>query len=89
MNRILNKRTDDIPEDAVYVGRPSPLGNPYVIGKDGNRDEVIDKYHRLFYDNHEMRAYARKHCRGKALVCWCAPERCHAEVIARYLSHGD
>ena len=36
----------------VYIGRGSKWGNPYVIGKDGNRDEVIEKYRlyaRLLY----------------------------------------
>jgi len=28
----------------VYVGRPSPWGNPFVIGRDGTREEVIAKY---------------------------------------------
>jgi hypothetical protein len=27
-----------------YVGRPSPLGNPWVIGRDGTREEVLAKY---------------------------------------------
>ena len=30
--------------DAVYVGRGSPWGNPFVIGKDGTREEVIEKF---------------------------------------------
>jgi hypothetical protein len=30
--------------DRVYVGRPSKWGNPFVIGRDGSRDEVIAKY---------------------------------------------
>ena len=42
--RVLNKRTDRIPPDAIYCGRPSPLGNPFIIGRDGTRDEVCDKY---------------------------------------------
>ncbi len=27
----------------VYIGRGSKWGNPFHIGKDGNRKEVIDK----------------------------------------------
>jgi len=30
--------------DRIYVGRPSKWGNPFVIGRDGSRDEVIAKY---------------------------------------------
>ena len=28
----------------VYIGRPSKWGNPYEIGVDGSRKEVIEKY---------------------------------------------
>ncbi|RWK52772.1 MAG: DUF4326 domain-containing protein, partial [Mesorhizobium sp.] len=28
----------------VYIGRPSKWGNPFVIGPDGSRAEVIAKY---------------------------------------------
>jgi hypothetical protein len=28
----------------VYIGRPSKWGNPFVIGRDGSREEVIEKY---------------------------------------------
>ncbi len=42
--RVLNKHTHGIPEGAVYIGRGSPWGNRFVIGRDGTRDEVCDKY---------------------------------------------
>ena len=44
MPKVLNKRVDGIPPGAVYIGRPSVWGNPFVIGKDGSRDDVIAKY---------------------------------------------
>jgi hypothetical protein len=28
----------------VYIGRPSIWGNPFVIGRDGDRAEVIGQY---------------------------------------------
>ena len=31
--RILNRKTDAIPHDAVYVGRGSKFGNKFVIGR--------------------------------------------------------
>jgi hypothetical protein len=33
----------------VYVGRPGPLGNPFVVGRDGSRAEVIAKYRRWLW----------------------------------------
>ncbi len=44
MPKVLNKRTGQISEHAVYVGRPTRWCNRFVIGKDGNRVEVIKKF---------------------------------------------
>jgi hypothetical protein len=44
MVKVLNKRADKIAVGAVYIGRPSKWGNPFVIGKDGTRDDVVAKY---------------------------------------------
>jgi hypothetical protein len=66
--------------DRVYVGRPSKWGNPFVIGRDGTRDEVIAKY-RAWIVRQPSLISALPELRGKNLVCWCAPQRCHAEVL--------
>jgi hypothetical protein len=66
--------------DCVYVGRPSKWGNPFVIGRDGSRDEVIAKY-RAWIVQQPALMTALHELRGKGLVCWCAPERCHADVL--------
>jgi Domain of unknown function (DUF4326) len=42
MIRIENKKYYS--GDGVYIGRPSILGNPFKIGKDGTREEVGQKY---------------------------------------------
>jgi len=78
--RVLNKKTDNIPPDAVYVGRPSKWGNPFIIGKDGNRDEVIIAYMSWFTLNKTLRNDLHE-LKGKDLVCWCAPLPCHADVL--------
>lgn len=44
MCKVLNKRIHGVSPGAVYIGRPSIWGNPFVIGKDGSRDDVIAKY---------------------------------------------
>jgi len=66
--------------DCVYVGRPSKWGNPFVIGRDGSRDEVIAKYRAWILRQPALMAALHELC-GKDLVCWCAPERCHADVL--------
>jgi len=44
---VLNKKQlrGAVP-NAVYIGRPSMWGNPFVIGKDGTRAEVVEKHER-------------------------------------------
>lgn len=89
MIKILNKSKDKIPAGAMYCGRPTILGNPFVIGKDGTREEVITKYRVWFYANldkpefQDALARARK---ATALVCWCSPNLCHVWVIAEWLT---
>lgn len=69
----------------VYIGRPSKWGNPFAIGKDGTREEVIAKYREEMIDkpgNRWIKSEARRELKGKKLGCWCAPEACHGDVLA-------
>lgn len=81
MPKVLNKRHDLIPPSAVYVGRPTTFGNPYIIGKDGTREEVVAKYRELWLGWNGMWPWLMQELRGKDLVCWCAPLPCHADVL--------
>jgi hypothetical protein len=65
----------------VYVGRPSVWGNPYEIGKDGTRAEVIAKYKEYLLGNDELMKLLPM-LKGRVLGCWCHPEACHGDVIA-------
>jgi len=73
-------RRGSTPADAVYVGRPTKWGNPFVIGRDGNRREVIAKYKVYLESNMELQK-SLPELKGKDLVCWCAPKPCHADVL--------
>ena len=66
----------------VYIGRPSKWGNPFVIGKDGSRDEVIKKYEAWLGTQPNL-LVALPELRGKVLGCWCAPQACHGDVLVR------
>jgi uncharacterized protein DUF4326 len=93
--RVLNRRQYDgiLPEDnvpgakpnSVYVGRPSKYGNPFEIGQDGTRQEVIAKYKEWINQPEQagLRAEMRRELKGKDLVCWCAPQACHADIILK------
>ena len=89
MPKVLNKRKNTPKEyrphkDAVYVGRPTVWGNPFN-GKD--RIKNIN----------DFRVYALKRLskdpkwldplKGKDLVCWCAPNDCHADVILELIEN--
>src|SRR5215213_10068919 len=85
MVKVLNKsswrRWPASSSGTVYVGRPTKWGNPFAIGRDGDRETVISKYTAwVLKQDHLMRALPE--LKGKDLVCWCAPQRCHAEVLA-------
>lgn len=61
----------------VYIGRPSKWGNPFRVGVDGSREDVVQKYREWVRDQslpfHELR--------GKVLGCWCHPLPCHGDVL--------
>ncbi|MFO0958251.1 MAG: DUF4326 domain-containing protein [Isosphaeraceae bacterium] len=66
----------------VYIGRPSKWGNPFVIGRDGTREDVVAKYEAWLHTQPELMA-ALPELKGKTLGCWCAPQECHGDVLAR------
>lgn len=83
---VLNKYKDKIPTDAVYIGRGSSWGNPFVIGKHGTRDEVCDKFEELLQrllDEGKITKERMASLHGKDLVCFCAPARCHGYSLEK------
>ena len=76
MERQAKSRTD-----CVYIGRPSKWGNPFVIGPDGDRATVIGKYRAFILAHPDLVAAAKKELAGKNLVCFCAPQACHGDVL--------
>jgi hypothetical protein len=89
MPRILNKRTDVIPPDAVYVGRPSKWGNPFKVNdplmphnlsKIEKQQAVVEEYRKYLIGKPKLMA-ALGELKGKDLVCWCTPLPCHADVL--------
>lgn len=66
----------------VYIGRPSKWGNPYVVGRDGDRTTVIELYGHYLNDHPELRIAAREELRGKVLGCYCKPMACHGDLLA-------
>jgi hypothetical protein len=76
--KVVNRKKKE-PFD-IYIGRPSKWGNPFVIGKDGTREEVIIKYRKWLLSNPELLKQLPE-LNGKTLGCWCKPLACHGDVI--------
>ena len=78
-------------ERRVYVARPSVLGNPFKIGRDGSREQVIARYRAWLWQQlqqadspqrRELEVLLEQARRQPlALQCWCHPLPCHADVI--------
>ena len=95
--QVVNRRKD---KEDLYIGRGSPLGNPFIIGKDGDRDEVIAKYkdylvQQVNQGNQDiiralMEIRDRANTGTVKLGCYCSPYKCHGDIIKEYLElFGD
>lgn len=70
----------------VYIGRPSPLGNPWRVLNESGRARAIaqfESYARDAIANSAKFAASVKALHGKTLGCWCAPKACHGDVLLK------
>ena len=80
----------------IHVDRRSALGNPFIMKDEDQRIIICNKYEKWF--NQKLRDsnddYFKKELlkiynvaleKDVTLLCWCYPNRCHAETIKRYL----
>ncbi|MDG4753791.1 DUF4326 domain-containing protein [Micromonospora sp. WMMD718] len=74
-----------MPAGAVYVGRPTRWGNPFVRSTSGEgRAEAIRLFRRWVAEHQEYAAAVRVELAGKTLACWCPlDEPCHADELLR------
>ena len=84
----------------VYIGRggivfidnerfpknDSVWANPYKIGKDGSREEVIERYKKYIIEKIKNGECDLTELHGKNLGCWCAPEECHGNVLIQLIN---
>ena len=82
MTQIVNKKHSNYDVD---IGRPSIWGNPYIIGRDGDRATVVAKYKEHFLGSFHLKQLATEKLKGKVLGCYCKPEACHGDVIVDFL----
>lgn len=82
MPAVLNKRKTGLVLGAVDIMRPGKWGNPFVIGRDGSRDDVIAKHAEWLLRQPRLMA-AIHELQGKDLMCCCAPLPCHGDILLR------
>ena len=76
-------------ERYVYIGRPGGglvgnFGNPFRLGPDGDRLEVLARYDlwlrgRLLTD--PVMKEQIKNLHGRTLICFCKPRLCHGDLL--------
>lgn len=69
----------------VRIDRRSKLGNPFHIGRDGDRETVVKKYAAWVIRQPQLLA-SLYDLKDKRLGCWCKPNHlCHGDVIVALL----
>lgn len=108
MLRVSDGRyTGFVGQDKIYIGREnksynlrkSPLANPYVIGRDGDRNQVIELFRQWLWRQikswqetgrlnpavEELLMICDRVKKGDDIIltCWCHLLRCHGDVVVR------
>ena len=92
MPRVYNKNTifpGENENELVFVGRPTKWGNPFMIGKDGTREQVIKRYRQVLERSPDVQAEVRAELKGKDLLCFCFPLACHADVLLEFANREE
>lgn len=80
--RVLHRHRDGFTAGSVFIGRPTEWGNPFIIGRDGDRATVVKKYEEYLRERRDLMDRLPE-LRGRDLVCFCSPEECHGDVLLR------
>jgi hypothetical protein len=81
-------RVDKNNKHDIFIGRPSKFGNPFVIGEDGNRTEVIAKFEQYMRSHPDLQNYL-KELDGRIIACWCRTDQsCHGDVYLKLLQEN-
>ena len=93
----VRKHTLGTNEVLIRVDRSSPVGNPFYMHNESERDSVCDKYEQYFaehiikgadkaFRDYIVSIYRTAQKQDVALGCFCFPRRCHADTIARFIN---
>ena len=69
---------------SINISRPTKWGNKFTVSKYG-RDGAINRYKKWIMkpEQKQLRREARRELKDKILLCYCAPLKCHGDVLAR------
>jgi len=81
---IVNEETN---KKERFPKSASNFQNPYKVGKDGTREEVIEKYEIYIREKLQNRIWKKQllNLEGKNLGCWCHPEPCHGDILLKLI----
>jgi hypothetical protein len=74
-------------ENTITIDRTTKWGSPFAIGKDGSREEVMQKHQDYLRTRPDLLRAISRELSGKVLVCWCWPDQCHGDILA-YLANN-
>jgi hypothetical protein len=82
---IYNKNTKN---KERYPKKSSPFANPFKLKKDGDREEIIQKYKKHIIKKLDQDISLQKllvSMENKNLGCWCHPEPCHGDILLKLI----
>ena len=71
------------PAMTVFIGRPGPYGNPFYMRTEDDREEVITRFEKWARSTPWMLDRIAMLPPNSVLGCYCAPKRCHGDVIIK------
>lgn len=86
--KVYNQHHRNAPSDAIFVGRPSIFGNPFVVSRTRTRTEAVELYEKYLLDKPSLLDMVKVELQGKNLICFCAPLSCHADVLLKYANEA-
>lgn len=92
--KLYNMKTSNIniPTNIIlgeYIGRGTPWGNPFILGPDGNRNEVCDSFEKYAIWRFNFQPGWLAFLKGKNLYCHCVPLRCHGETLLGIIERDE
>lgn len=87
VNRHHYKSKEELPSPWVYIGRGTPLGNPFLL-RDHGEERCLERYRKWLWDklsqyDEQVLDELRQITPAHHLVCSCAPRPCHGDVVVK------